>query len=265
MGSIPNSLESYELKEGLGDCLIAGAAIQYKAILDNKKIGYATSQKLHFLLDTHPNIELVDTGTKLLWPSQYKDTNLFSLHTSQRFSKQLGFYLDPTYVLDLYINGNKLVNEPNTHSICINTHSAEHNRRYIKEETVSAIEDFCKQNSINLMFIGNSNRNSITNITGIVDTLLSCQLFIGPVSFCYHLAESLRVQCMLLGNYMPTYKFSNFKNTISIDSELPCIQLCEQYERATRNSMNCWNGCQAHPETTEVINQLKALYDKNLI
>lgn len=265
MGSISSSVESYELMEGLGDCLIAGGAIQYKAVSENKKIGYATSKKLHFLLDTHPNIELVDTGTKLLWPSQFKETNLFPLHTSQRFSKQLGYYIDPTYTLDLYIKGTKLVNIPSANTICINTHSAEYTRRYIKEETISAIEEFCNQYSINLVFIGNSNINSITNIEGIVSLLLNCKLFIGPVSFCYHLAESLKVRCMLLGNYMPTYKFSNFKNTISIDSKLTCIRQCEQHEKITRDMMNCWNGCKAHPETAEVINQLQKLYDKNFV
>lgn len=257
MDSIFDSLESYELKEGLGDCLIAGAALQFKAIKDNKQIGFNTSDKLHFLLDTHPNIKLTTTGKKLLWPSQIKDINLFPLHTNQRFSIQLGFYLDPTYTLDLYINKQKLTHKQTTNTICINTYSAESNRRYIDPHLMTNIISICKAKNIDPIFIGkNDNENSITDIKEIVNSLLSCKLFIGPVSFCYHLAACLGTPSVLLGNYMPLYKFSTIKNTTCFDSDLPCVAMCEEDETNSRNKMQCWDKCKAVPDNYKVINYL---------
>jgi len=255
-------MESYTLKEGLGDCLIAAAAIEEKAKRLNTKIGYNTHPLLHQFFDTHPYITLTDNGTKLLWPSQTKNPlEYFKLHTVNRFANQLGIHVYPSTVVTLYRQGLPLkYDKPAGNIICINVYSAESNRRYIDQNTIQAIENVCNVKNYNIKYIGSCNKKSqIIDISEMIAALMGCKLFIGPVSFCYHLASAIGVPCLLLGNYMPSYKFSNFTNTHSIDSDLECIHKCESNESELRDKMNCWERCKANPDIHRVISILETI------
>lgn len=239
-------LHSVELKNGLGDCIVAAASIQEYARKNKIKIDFHTNEKLNFLFDGHPNINIKNENSnfKLKWVSQLQH-NLYSLHTMQRFSYQMGFFIDPVEVLDIYVKGQLQKAKKNKKFICVNQFSAEKNRRYIPDETIEIIEKEIKKNGYECVYIGDCNKQSIKNIEECVKLLLECKFFIGPVSFLYHLASSLRVDCLLLTNYMPEYKFSHFFNTISVNPERKCYFRCEELESRIRKENECWDRCKA--------------------
>lgn len=239
-----------ELKEGLGDCIIAGAAIQEYARKTNQKIGFITNNSLEPLFKYHPNIEFLLTGQadkKLLWASQLRDIgiNVYPAHTIQRFSHQLGFTIDPTKTLDIYNQNGKVVNRPLSKVVCINTHSKETTRRFIPDSIINLLESELKVFGYEPVFIGSCNRNSVQNINEMIDLLTKCKLFIGPVSFPYHLASALKCKSITFFSYMPYWKFSDFLNTIPIFSKRSCVADCEEFERKLRVENSCLNGCKA--------------------
>lgn len=254
-------MESYTLKEGLGDCLIAAAAIEAKARLLKTKIGYNTNELLHKYFESHPYIELKSYGTQLLWPSQtINPSEYFNVHTVQRFAKQIGVNVFPSTTVNLYSSGKTISHIGKKDYVCINVFSAERNRRFIDNDTLQSIQEVCSNKKIHIKYIGTCDRkDQIQDIDTIIEQLINCTLFIGPVSFCYHLASAIKVPCLLLGNYMPSYKFSNFTNTYSLDSSLDCIHNCENDEKNMRNKMNCWNMCKAIPDKNRVIKLLEEL------
>ena len=239
--------QTVELTSGLGDCIVAGAAIQALGRNNNLSVNFKTNPILDFLFNGNPNIKTTDKegNIRLKWVSQYKDKNLYPLHTMQRFSYQLGFFIDPTDVLDVYINKKKIINNPSNKTILINPLSAEYNRRYIPSNIIDNIEKLCIEKGYEVVYIGDSYKESTKDIKTCTALLENCKLFIGPVSFYYHLASALRVKSILFTNYMPEHKFSHFFNTISINPTLGCVNLCEEREKEYRTENNCWNKCKA--------------------
>ena len=245
---------------GLGDCLLAAASLQY---LD-ADCYFKTNPLLKPLFECHPNIIYKEdsydpnsgSDINFKWVSQIHNKDLYPLHTMQRFSSQLGFYIDPTDVFTVYNSkGNRSINEPTRPTICINQFSNEPTRRYIPDEYLDLI---VKRYNYEIVWIGSNNRDSVTDIREMVNQLLSCKLFIGPVSFCYHLASCLRTKSVLFTNYMPEHKFSHFFNTTAINPKnSPCRFTCE------KDNVQCKVGCGAQVYDKQLMLDLidRALYE----
>lgn len=236
-----------QITEGLGDCIIAGACVQKLAKIRSKPIGFNTNDLLAPILRTNPYMYLTkEPGFSLKWASQISKS-IFAYHTMQRFSIQLGINIDPTEVLDLYDqNSNKIRNSPTHKNICINISSKEKGRRFIPTEAVRLIETISLDRGYSITYIGDGWHNQgITDIEQGLRTLQTASLFIGPISFWYHLAACIRIPCMLFTSYMPEHKFSHFETTVAINPTTNICRLtCEEDELAKRNMMNCWNECQ---------------------
>lgn len=233
--------DSIKLTKGLGDCLIAGAAVQKLSLLTNRKIKYVTDPRLEFLFENHPNIEYAKSSSnpfELKWVSQYQN-NLYPLHTMQRFSSQLGFYLDPTETLKFYDNNGIITNNPKNRLVCINQFSAEKSRRFIPQKYTDSAKSICENKGYEVIILGE------LNIANSLSFLRETSLFIGPVSFLYHLASCIGTKSLLFISYMPEHKFSHFSNTTSIIPKRKCSYLCEENETQFRNENDCWGQCKA--------------------
>lgn len=243
MGSVHDIIQ---ITEGLGDCIIAGACAQKLAEIYSKPIGFNTNDLLTPILKNHPQIYLTkEPGFVLKWASQI-NRSIFAYHTMQRFGIQLGINIDPTEVLDLYDEqGNKIRNSPAYKNICINISSKEKTRRFIPDEIVRLMESIALDKGYSVTYLGDGYHN--TGITSIEQGLRSIQtasLFVGPVSFWYHLAACIRIPCLLFTSYMPEHKFSHFETTVAINPITNICRLtCEENELSMRTAMKCWDGC----------------------
>jgi len=236
-----------KLMEGLGDCLVAGAGIQALAKYNNTKIDYITSPILKPVFNYHPYINFA-TGDgediQLKWVSQLKKPEFYHVHTINRFALQLGMSLDPTTTMDIYNSDGKICNTPDKSTVCINVFSKEKSRRYIPSNILDEILAICYSKNLEVIWLGDcGSYKSITDISQSIDALSHTKLFIGPVSFQYHLASCLNVKSMCFFSYMPYWKFSDFKNTTPIYGNLPCINFCEEFESINRTQMQCHGGC----------------------
>ena len=229
MGGICYMLK-YQLMGGLGDCLLAGAALQSLEL----PVEYVTNPLLRPLFEYHPTINFSNNTNNInyefKWVSQIKDKDLYALHTMQRFSSQLGFYLDPTKVLNLYDKNGRIINSQKEKIVCINQFSAEKSRRQIPEKYMGYIISLIPRD-YKIVWIGANNDGikSINDIQTMINLLSNCRLFIGPVSFCYHLASCIQTECLLFTSYMPAHKFSHFFNTTAIEPvDANCRFTCEK-------------------------------------
>lgn len=242
------TFDSVGIKEGLGDCLIAAACVQEYYKIYNKKLTFITSPLLQPILSDNPNFYYSSSGKaelKLLWPSQ-SNPDLYRLHTTNRFSSQMGFNIDPTVVVDIYQNGNLMVNKPENNTVCINSVSAEKNRRFIPEYVIDFLLNFFHERNVEIKWIGDNYKNVGTrDIVECVNLLETCSLFIGPISFQYHLASAMRVPSLLFCSYMPYYKYSNFTKVEHMSSDRPCSFLCEEHEEELRVENDCFSKCKA--------------------
>lgn len=242
---------NFRLMEGLGDCILAASCIQEYAILNDLRCHFETSPLLTDILSNNPYFEVnkpdKEVDLSFRWVSQIKEQNLYPLHTIQRFSTQLGFYIDPTNLVNLFDNlGNKIVNRPLNNNVCINVFSKEKNRRFIPKENLDFIVNYLENRGYNIIYLGDCGEiSSITDIKKSLDILSTCCLFIGPVSFLYHLASSINVKCMTFFSYMPYWKFSHFVNTIPIHSQKKCVSNCEEDETILRMINKCNHKCLA--------------------
>lgn len=239
---------SVGIKEGLGDCLIAAACVQEYNKQFNKNIKFISSPILEPIFRDNPLLNFTSEGKpdlKLLWASQL-DKKLYRLHTIQRFSTQMGFYADPTAVVDIYMNGKVVINNSSSKIICINSISAEKNRRFIPKDIVDHLVNYFNNIGYSIVWIGdNYSNNTIKDIKECVNLLEACSLFIGPISFQYHLASSIKTKCLLFTSYMPYYKYSNFINVEHVHSKRPCVFSCEEYEYINRKENDCFDRCKA--------------------
>lgn len=242
-------MKTFKLTSGLGDCLIAGASLQKL----NRPVNFITNPLLEPVFRHHPTIKFFSYGKhdfEFKWVSQIKDKNLYALHTMQRFSSQIGFYIDPTEVLNIYNeNGQQILNK-NKWTIVINQYSAEGERRCIPAKYINMIEEII-DGDYKIELVGKNDHpyrhNSITDISKIMDSLANCKLFIGPISFCYHLAACYRTPSVLFTSYMPPHKFSHFTNTTHITANAQCSFMCEQ------NNVRCLPDCMAYSYNDEEI------------
>jgi len=232
-------MKTFRLMGGLGDCLISGAALQRLEV----PVGFITNPKLKPIFEHHPTIKLmenVDNAHTFRWVSQIKEVNLYGLHTMQRFSSQVGLYLDPTDVLNIHkADGSVITNKGNwSGPILINQYSAEGTRRSIPSKYIGMIEEIV-DGDFEIKYIGENgpNKKSTINIPDMIDILTECRLFIGPVSFCYHLAACLRTKSILFTSYMPPHKFSHFYKTTHITANSICSLTCE--ERRSACTLEC--------------------------
>lgn len=263
---------TYRLTEGLGDCLIAAACCQELSIRTSRKIGFITNPLLVPYLGENNYIDIKeDKGDfiQLKWVSQL-DQPTYALHTSQRFSHQMGFMIDPTKVVDLFIRQKhgsvvRLNNSGRNEAsyICINKTSKEAGRRFLSKEMLLYIEEWCTQRGLGVVYIGDG---GTTKIDRCITYLEGCRFFIGPVSFMYHLASAIHTPCLLATGYMPDYKFSHFFNTISLPSPKWCVSNCESDEEWNRSSVGCdvTNTCYAQSQFSllELGNKLEEMYQK---
>lgn len=239
MGRICNMLTKYQLMGGLGDCLLAGAALQSLG----RNVEFITNPLIKSLFEYHPTIKYSESYNEVdyefKWVSQIKYKNLYALHTMQRFSSQLGFYIDPTNVLNIYDGYGQIINDSSKKIICINQFSAEKSRRQIPHFYMEYILSLIPSD-YQVIWIGENEKESFKDISTIVSLLRNCSLFIGPVSFCYHLASCIRTKCLLFTSYMPAHKFSHFFNTTSIEPlNSPCRFTCE------KDNFSCTTWCKA--------------------
>jgi len=262
---------TYRLTEGLGDCLIAAACCEELSKRTGQRVGFKTSPLIAPFLGRNECLDLNSTEepVQLKWVSQMNDPGAYSLHTSQRFSTQMGFMIDPTKVVNLYNPHNQVVVASNTalrHSpkgnfICINKASKEKGRRYLSDRVCEVIEEFAKTMGLGTAYLGDG---GCTDITQCVCHLEDCKFFVGPVSFMYHLASALRVPSVLLTGYMPDYKFSHFFNTVSLRSRKWCTAECEVNEKSIRRIVGCdrENTCYAQDDypDAEIVRCLETAY-----
>lgn len=247
-----------KLTQGLGDCIVAGGVIQEYAKLKNERVKFITNPLLECVFKDHPQIEFATTGTpdiELKWASQL-NVNVFPLHTTQRFSTQLGFYSDPTSTLDIH---NKDITSIELHNkeLVINTHSKDLTRRFLPEKIINKIESHAQVFGYKIKYVGNCNgRDSECDIMTMMKLMKSCKLFIGPVSFPYHLASALKTKSLTFFSFMPEWKFSDFINTRGIQSDRPCVPLCETHERKMRSEENCFSMCKATDYDNDKLNTI---------
>jgi len=255
---------SISIKEGLGDCLI-GAACAQEFSIKYRKLKFITSSSLKEILSTNPYFEYNDFGDadlNLKWPSQI-DKNLYNLHTSQRFAQQMNFTIDPCKTVDIFINSKQIQNKNIEKYICINTLSAEPSRRFIPDKYIQLIENYCYENNYKIYWIGkNSKQEEVLDIKKCCYLLENCSLFIGPVSFQYHLAAAIKCNSILFCSYMPYYKYSHFNKTEHIFSKRDCVVRCELDENKLRNENECWQACKAIDYNEEEVKFLLKKYLK---
>ena len=223
---------------GLGDCLIAGAALQKLGT----PVKFITNSLLEPVFRYHPTIKFVYDGAdpfEFKWVSQIKDKNLYGLHTMQRFSSQIGLYLDPMDVLNIY-NVDKKPMRSNGLKIVVNECSAEGERRHIPPKYMDMIDEIV-DGDFAIEYIGACRRPSYTNIINMMNALCEAKLFIGPVSFCYHLASCFHASSVLFTGYMPPHKFSHFFNTTSIASGAQCTFRCEEMRSSCLSNCGAYN------------------------
>jgi ADP-heptose:LPS heptosyltransferase len=248
-------VSSVKLTSGLGDCLIAGGMLQTYSSLINKKITYITSPVLEPILKFHPDIEYRFSGEadiQLLWAGQLK-SRPYELHTIQRFSSQLGFYADPVNTLRLYDSACPIKHTRNSNIVCINVSSAEAHRRYIPEDYINFIVELCGKHGLEPTFIGNGVQGSVTNLKEQVELLRNCALFVGPVSFPFHLAGCILTPSLLFVNYMPAYKLSHFINVESVEPTQVCRHTCEKEWDIFKHYIGCHYKCIATSYSKEEI------------
>lgn len=243
------------LTEGLGDCIVAAAAIQKYAVINKQKIFYITDSRLKFLFNGHPGIQFSSASNadiKLEWVSRLSNKP-FHLHTMNRFGSQLGLNLAPDEVLDPYIDGIMVSNDASKPIVAINALSAEPHRRFIPKHIVDLLASYCVKLGYKPIYVGANYEWGIYSIPEITNILLHCKLFIGPISFCYHLASALKTQCLTFFSYMQESLFSHVFNTTPVISEFACIEECEAKENITRKQMNCWDTCKAATYDSEYV------------
>lgn len=252
-----NTFNSIQIKEGLGDCLIAAACAQEYNKIFNKRLELITNSLLEPILKDNPHFDFKTHGTAdliLKWPSQI-NKNLYRLHTLHRFSVQMGFYIDPTKTVDIYLNKCLQQNTKSKKLVCINQFSAEKNRRFIPLKYVNLIKEFCNKHNFEIKWLGSNINNSVTDIQECVKLLTECSLFIGPISFMYHLASALKCVSLLFCSYMPYYKYSHFTNCYHIYSNRNCVSQCEENEIEMIEQNNCSDFCKATEYSEEEIYQ----------
>jgi len=260
MGSV---YEAVKLTSGLGDCLIVASILQNICRQKNVSYKYCTNPALKFLFDFHPDINYIEekefysiphkNRKELKWVSQLP-YNLYGCHTINRFALQLNTTCDPSEVFNIHLKGSMLECRSPKKIVCINQYAAEKNRRFIPSKYISLIADYCSNLGYEVKFVGSCDQDSYSQIDfTLLDLLASCKLFIGPVSFMYHLASCIKTKCLLFTSYMPSYKFSHFFNTVSIESNRSCSYLCEQYEKTYRIDNNCLDSCKAVDYCTDEI------------
>ena len=248
-------MQKFTLTQGLGDCIVAGASLQRLAINTGEKVGFHTSPLLKPVFENHPYIELLDSPEdckQLLWPSQTEpvvQSTLWKIHTMQRFSVQLGFTIAPYDVLKIYDEQGKILNKPTEDIVCINQYSGERNRRYIPDEYVEFIDCAATSLGYRVVRLG----DEVRDIQSCINYLRNCRLFVGPISFQYHLASTMGTKCLTFFSYMPPNYYSHFYNTIPVESYRSCVPFCEELEKTMRDREDCWGGCKA------------VEYDKNFI
>jgi len=243
-------MKTVRLKEGLGDCLLAGAAIQKYCQLRQEKVEFITAPKLEPAFRNHPDIifnpENKIAEIELRWASQCrreKNLNVYSLHASNRYAVQLNILIDPTDTLNIYDDNKQIIkNNPTKKTVCINIFSKELYRRFIPFTYIDFIINICKSKGYEIIFMGDCGRyDGMQDIATNINVLKDTTLFIGPVSFMYHLASCLDVKCMTFFTYTPYWKFSDFKNTIPLyNLDYKCVFTCEEYEEQRTREMGCY-------------------------
>lgn len=240
-------MRKFSLTATIGDCLVAGAAIQQLSIDINERVGYHTNSVLKDFFIHHPNIEYLENDEgcyQIKWASSV-DRKLFRLNSVNRYALQIGAICDQSCVLNIFDSNKKRIEwGKKQDTIVINCSSAETNRRFIPQETIDYI--LSKNLAKNVVFVGNSHgQETCKDIPTIAKLLVNCKFLIGPVSFPYHLAQCLKTPTLAFFSYVTDYKFSNFNRIFSVSPSIKesCATFCEEDEHNVRNSNNCWTGC----------------------
>lgn len=252
-------------KVGLGDCLLVAACAQEYYKKYNKKLKYVTSPIVRDILKENPYFQIVDNckvDLTLKWYSEINRSNLSKFHTLQRFSMQMGFYIDPTAVVDIYLDGNHILNTPSKKYVCLNSLANERTRRYIPEKYVDFMVDYIKSKGYEVIWTGdNYTSDTVKDVKACALLYKDCSLFIGPVSFQYHLAAAVRAPSLLFCSYMPFYKYSHFIMTDHVYSTRNCVYRCEEKcddnDKQMRRENDCLEFCRAVDyDETEIIVKL---------
>lgn len=233
------------LKEGLGDSIAAAACLQLKSFNEKITINYVGHPALREVLKYHPTIkwssETQSDSIYLKWASSVKE-NIWPLHIKQKYSYQLGFFIEPTYCLNYYNEyGNIIKNQATRKLVLINTLSNAPGRRnvprHILEEVILPELDRC---GYTWKFIGSHyNTNTNTNVIDCINELSTASLYIGPVSGMSFVAEMLNIKRIIFCSCVPYYRDMSCKNLYPVMMDQECIYDCEYANTDLYKQMQC--------------------------
>lgn len=258
--------DKVKITEGLGDCLIAAEAVSQYGKKHHHRIRFATDGRLVPYLHGNSWLIVEDANTvdtsdyfHLKWASQLNNPEVFNLHTIQRFSVQLGFLADPEKTIAIHDNqGNWIYNDLSTdnnhihveNTLVINQYSAEKNRRYLHDDQVEEVIKVAQtiDPKIEIKYVGDNHplASSECDIDRGIRLVANARLFVGPISFWYHLACAVNTRNILFTSYMPASKFSNGHSIVvspKINTATICSHMCEREEQVQRELMLCRDRC----------------------
>ena len=253
--------------------MAAAACCQYKAINDGIKIRLVTTGTMEPVLRWNPWVEWGDHVNSdevihLQWASQYKE-NIWHLHIKQKYSYQMGFFIDPTYTVSIFDdNGVEMKNDPNEgYDVLINTMSSLPSKRWIPDYIVGTIIDECEGADFNVKFVGSHTDDRTTkDIDLCIQLMRKAHLYIGPISGMAYLAEAMKMERMIFCSSVPYYKDMSFDKLTPIMQNEPCILDCEHSrfkndkEEEMYEEMGCGAiDCKATFTESQIVTRLREL------
>jgi ADP-heptose:LPS heptosyltransferase len=277
---------------GMGDCIAAAAAVQYKARNENTKIYFNGPPSLQPILKNHLDILLGHGGEEevaLKWGSQYEE-NIWHLHIKQKYSYQLGFFIDPTYTVDIFDESGEVIScDESEKHVLINSLSSLPSKRAIPLDIIERVivpmlvergytyefigshygnlQNFSSGKSLTT-FRGQSSQvsDSDSDIESCIQKIKKSKLFIGPISGMAYLAEALGIPRMIFCSSVPYFKDMSFEKLTPIMQQEPCILDCEHarsgdYKHPTiYEDMGCEAiNCKASFSINEIARRLEEL------
>jgi len=213
----------------LGDTIVAGGVLQLAAKEKNERFEFYCNSAYHSIFDGNPYITCLpfdankETDITFLYPSQYYkkyNVNIWHLHIAQRYSMQMGFFIDESYTLDIYQDNAIIKNQPKEKTVAINLYSRQPDRRHVPDVIFDdEILPLILELGYSPIFVGacgTFDYKSTTDLREIINILKETTLFIAPISGLEFIASCLNTRTMLFSSSVPYYRDCHFKNIIPI-------------------------------------------------